>query len=224
MPTEILDSGFTGEQQHRKSAEEAISRLSNPSGRNPKLTGRKPILVIVGGASGSGKTTLARRLGSDLCLPVISRDDLKEVLLDNFEVPDRATSQALGKTSYVLLFRIVEELVAGGASLILESNFSRGQSERELAPLVTQSSAILVHCETSREVIERRVADRKDRADRHPGHFDHVALPEVLTDLAAGLFEPLTLDIPVLRVETTDGYSPSLAEIEALIAEKTGLV
>jgi predicted kinase len=138
-------------------------------------------------------------------LPLISKDDLKEVLLDHLGAPDRAASQALGKVSYALLYRVAEQLISNSVSVILESNFGRGRSERELASLAKRASIVLIHCETTREVLERRVVERKSRQDRHPGHYDQDALPDVLASLAAGSFEPLDLEVPTVRVDTTDG-------------------
>ena len=50
---------------------------------------------------------------------------------------------------------------------------------------------------------------------RHPGHFD--TDPETLADLETSLAGdrhlPLDLPIPLLQVDTTDGYSPELGEI-----------
>jgi predicted kinase len=98
------------------------------------MTDGKPNLVIVSGAPGTGKTTFVRWLCTELRLPLISRDDLKEVLLDSFGAPDRAASQALGKVSYAVLYHVAELLNSNAVNMILESNFGRGRSEQELAP------------------------------------------------------------------------------------------
>jgi adenylate kinase family enzyme len=49
-------------------------------------------LLIVNGPSAAGITTLAHLLGSMLQLPVLSRDRIKELLMDALGSPDRARS------------------------------------------------------------------------------------------------------------------------------------
>ena len=41
----------------------------------------KPLLIVVTGRPGAGKTTLAARLSEEWCLPLVSRDRIKEGLV-----------------------------------------------------------------------------------------------------------------------------------------------
>ncbi len=170
-------------------------------------------LVVVSGAPGSGKTTLARRLAGELTMPLLSRDALKEILLDTLGADDRAASQCLGVASYALLAGMLDTLVGTVPGLVVESNFTRGRAEGELAPLVQRADAVFLHCETTREEIVRRIDARSGDGERHSGHFDAVALPDVLDRLAAGAFDPLDLPAPKLRIDTTDGYAPPWSRI-----------
>ena len=61
-------------------------------------------------------------------------------------------------------------------------------------------------------------------APRHPGHVDDIspeqlrallAAPERLAELSWADYQALDLDVPCLRVDTTDGYHP---DFEAIIA------
>ncbi len=42
----------------------------------------KPMLIVVTGRPGSGKTTLAHKLAREIWCPVISRDEIKEGLVN----------------------------------------------------------------------------------------------------------------------------------------------
>lgn len=155
-----------------------------------------PVLVIVSGAPASGKTTLARRLAADLGLPLLARDDLKEILYDTLGAADRAASRRIGGAAYALLCRLADQFLSAGVSLIIESNFGHGIAEDELSPLTERTRAILIHCQAADEMILARYRARATAVDRHPGHHDRDAAADVATNLAAGRFAPLDLPIP----------------------------
>lgn len=178
---------------------------------------RAPLIVITG-SPGSGKTTLAATLQRELGYPLLQRDALKEVLLDRLGAADRAESQRLGGASWSLLWTILEQL-AGRAPVIVESNFSQGRDETNLAPVVALSSSVVLHCQTDRVTIQRRIAARKGTADRHPGHFDDLAWPELERRIWDGVYEPLDLPCPLLRIDTTDGLNPNLPGILAFVKD-----
>jgi hypothetical protein len=146
--------------------------------------------------------------------PLLARDSLKEVLMDVVGAPDRARSSELGRASFALLYDIVGRLLDASVGAVIESNFQRGRSEPELEPLVSRADAVLLHCETSRAEIERRYVARHAGGERHPGHHDLDALPELLVNLDLGVFEPVQLQIPTLRIDTTNGYRPTEGEIK----------
>jgi predicted kinase len=177
----------------------------------------RPTLVIVSGAPASGKTTLAGHLSRELGFPLISRDDLKEVMMDALGAPDRARSREIGGASYAVLFRVLKRLLAAGVSTVTDSNFTRGLAEIELAPIVAQARTVQVQCTLPAELIERRYIARLAASHRHQGHHDEAALPDVLAALAAGRYEPLALDTPLMVVDTSSGYSPSIERILAAI-------
>ena len=184
---------------------------------------RRPPLVIVSGAPATGKTTLASRLADELQLPVLSKDLIKETLLDALGPPgiDLEGSRRVGMASYAVLHAVVGRLVDAGVGVIVESNFSRGQSEGELRPLAARTRAVLIHCETSATEVVRRYTERDQRGERHPGHFDTEALPDVVRNLAAGRYEPLALGVPLLRVDTSVGYTPGWDAIRAFASRQT---
>ena len=72
-----------------------------------------PRLLIVNGLPGSGKTTLSRELAPRLGLPLISKDDIKELLFDQLGWSDREQSKRFGGAA--ALVADPEEDVGAGA-------------------------------------------------------------------------------------------------------------
>ena len=181
------------------------------------------MLVIVGGAPGSGKTTLARRLAAELRLPLVAKDDVKEALYETVGAPTLDASRVLGNASYRIMYLMAERLLEAGVGLVLESNFGRGWCEDELQPLVRRATggAVMVLCGGDPETIVRRYRERAERGERHPGHRDGQLVGTVAARLADGIYEPLDLDVPLVRVDTTwnvaGGYVPAYEEIVAAV-------
>lgn len=127
-----------------------------------------PVLVIVSGPPGSGKTTLARRVGERVHLPVIVKDDFKEMLFDTLGWSDTARSKTLGSATWELLFLLMDRLLAGGASVIVESNFyPKFQGERILALQERHTFDVVeLNCRCDPDLLAKRYRHR----ERHPGH------------------------------------------------------
>ena len=184
-----------------------------------------PTLIIVSGLSASGKTTLARRLASDLRLPLIGRDDIKERLFDSLGWSDRAWSQRLGRASWELLYWALETQLAAGMSCIIESNFDPERDSATIAGLSERFAlrAIQVHCHAQGSILVERYLARVSSGDRHPGHVDDVTIDEYRDRLLAVTPQPLALDGPTLIVDTTDpasiDYDWLITRIQAALEE-----
>ena len=179
-----------------------------------------PVLILVGGPPASGKTTLARWLASSFRLPILSRDELKESLMESLGSQDRARSRQLGAASYELLLVAVNGFIAAGVGAVVESNFSAGVAEAEWRLIVARSRALQVYCHASTDELRRRFLDRAMSGRRHPGHHDSSAasLADFDAGLASSRYRALELRVPALCVDTTTGYAPDLPAIHSFVS------
>jgi hypothetical protein len=73
-----------------------------------------------------------------------------------------------------------------------------------------------VHCQTTRANCLARFRRRAERGERHWVHFDREWLAENDAEDVPfnwNVYEPLDLDVPILRIDTTAGYAPDLPQI-----------
>jgi predicted kinase len=188
------------------------------------MTMSQSALVLITGLPGAGKSTLAARLSEALLLPVISRDALKELLADSFGEPDEEQVRAITGAQFKLFYKLLDQLLQAGVSLIADSNLHRDIAPDELRPLLVHARAVLVHCDTPRAVSNHRYAERFAGGERHPIHRDasFIAQFEERLTLWEPYEEPLALGVPILRVDTTAGYRPGLTEIVAFVQSELG--
>jgi predicted kinase len=171
-------------------------------------------LVIVCGPPASGKTTLAETIGEKLRLPVISKDLIKERMADQF-----GTSPNLGAAAFAVQFAIARELLESGAGLVLEGAFFRDQVE--IAEVAARGDAVVVSVECRLEELEKRYAERHE--ERHPAHRGPEAIPDLRKRVRNGEYGVPEINRPTLRVDTTEGLTPSEAEILEWIRERLNL-
>jgi predicted kinase len=168
----------------------------------------KPTLVVVSGPSGSGKTTLAHRLGLLIGCPVVSRDEIKEGMVQanpGFVAGpgDELTLRTLG-----VFFEAVELMIRNDVTVVAEAAFQDPLWRSGLEPLLGLANVRVIHCVVDADTARaRQVRRRRDNPVR-AAHADrnHLSSP-------AGAYVPLALNVPTMCVDTTDGYRPGLPEI-----------
>jgi predicted kinase len=174
---------------------------------------QRPLLVIVNGAPASGKSTLASQVAAGLGVPCITKDDLKEELYDALGVIERAISRHLGEAAMRLMYTSARRILEAGIGVVIEANFYRGVSENDLGEVLALADGVMLHCAAPPEVLKARYAERAKSGERHPVHDDANRAGDVEKDVAGGVYDPLDLDVPLIRVDSTADFDPSVAEI-----------
>ncbi len=180
-----------------------------------------PLLVLVSGAPGTGKTTLAQHLSQILSLLLLSKDTIREIMIDAFTIQSREQSKAIGVPAYRVYYGIIGQFLAAGISIIADCNFHRGVSEHDVRPLIAKAQTVLIHCRTTHAISTQRFIERSQQPDRRYAALD----AERLAQIEAGEFEvpwwaydePMQLDVPTLVVDTTASYTPNMDTIEKFV-------
>jgi len=122
------------------------------------------LFVLVSGPPGSGKTTLAAPLAARLELPLISKDVIKEALMESLGAPATVEeSRRLGRAATEVM-RALAETTSGA---VLENAFTvtGAPTWRSLPGTIVE-----VRCSCPRELALARYRGRT--GDRHRGHLD----------------------------------------------------
>lgn len=116
--------------------------------------------VLVGGWPGSGKTTLSRALAAELNVPCLSKDEVKEALMDALGVPATVeASRDLGRAAVFALLRAAR----GCRAAVVDSTWYPYS-----LPLVQDlpGCKVEVRCRLPLSLVRERYASRR-RDERH---------------------------------------------------------
>jgi predicted kinase len=169
-----------------------------------------PTLVVVSGFAGSGKTTLAHLLAGAVGCPAICRDEIKEGMVHGRPGFVPGPGDELTVRTLPVFFGVLEMLVRAGVTTVAEAAFQDRLWRSGLEPLRGLAHLRVVHCVVDPEVALRRRLRRREENPLRRAHADLA--------FGAAAFERLSLDVPELEVDTTEGYRPGLDEIVAWVS------
>jgi hypothetical protein len=143
---------------------------------------------------------VADALRAQLDLPLIAKDTLKETLAEQLGVTDRERSHELGAAVFELMRVLVPELLDHGVSLVVEGNFTMRTRVFDSLP---PCRIVQVYVSAPPPILRARLLHRDER---HPVHYDREAADEIAQRAAAGEWEPLPIDGPLVRFDTTEEF------------------
>lgn len=162
---------------------------------------RQPALIVVTGRPGAGKTTLAHALARAVPCPAVCRDEIKEGLVCTAGDAGEPGGD-LQRRATDAFFNALALLLGRGVTVVAEAAFQDRVWAPRLEPLRAVARVRVVLCEVDPELararqVQRALADPV-RARFHPqgAERDRVS------------YDPPRLDVPTLRVDTSDGYRP----------------
>lgn len=175
-------------------------------------------IIIFTGLPGTGKTTLSRQIADALHIPLIAKDDIKEIMYNKIGWSNKAFSAKLAHATFGIMDYIAEQHLKNGQSMALESNYSpklASEKFREWQKLY-DCRIIQIVCRTEINVLAQRYFDRQHR-DRHPGHNDTGTVEEYKINFQQRIKnnedQPLYVDGPVRIVDTTDFSTVQVEEL-----------
>jgi predicted kinase len=158
-------------------------------------------VVVMSGLPASGKTTLGNHLAAELGLPFIDKDNILVGLFDAYGVNDPDERSRLSRLSDETFEQLVRSADAAVVATFWRRDGSPSSSGTPTDWLRDLPGRLVVEvlCECRPEV----AAERFDRRQRHPGHFD--GRVDAATRLAG--FERLAsagpvTNGPLVRVDT----------------------
>lgn len=178
-----------------------------------------PLLVIITGLPCSGKTTLARKIAAETCLPLVTKDDIKERLFDSLGWSDREWSKKLGRATFDLLFYFIELELCAGNSLIVEAPFFP-QFHKESLQQIQQRQPfrlLVIECVADGEILLKRFIQRSESGKRHPGHVDQTSYEEAKENFLNKEHVPCDLGGHYIAVNTNDFLQVNVIELVSVI-------
>ncbi|MCX5107862.1 AAA family ATPase [Streptomyces sp. NBC_00378] len=173
-----------------------------------------PTLVVVSGGPGTGKTTLAHELARVLGCPAIIRDEIKQGMVLSHPGYRSGGDDPLNYPTLDAFFGVLKVLLKAGVTLVAEAAFQDRLWRPNLEPLTGLAPLRVIRCTAHADIAHDRIVQRAKQDAHRAAHGDQ----DLLRAISAGehsldSWVPISLDVPTLTVDTSDGYQPGLHAI-----------
>ena len=175
----------------------------------------KPFVIVVTGRPGSGKTTLAHTLAKRICCPALCRDEFKEGYVHTMGGTHASLGQDINWRLFNIFFETVDFVVSKGISVVIEAAFQHKLWVPKLTHLAEVARVSIVVCTVDPNLARSRFIERglaNPARERFHGDNAVNATKDGL-ELPVMQYEPPEMDLPILTVDTTDSYNPTLDQI-----------
>jgi predicted kinase len=179
---------------------------------------RQPLLVVVSGYDPSA-TELAQAIARAIPCPAICRDEIKEGLVYGLEDYTPERGDEMNREAAETFFGVVDFLVGAGVSAVAQASFQHPLWEHGLGPTLDRARVRVVQTHGDPEVAWERMARRAALNPARLAVHGDPSLREPYESFRQKWesFQALSLPVPSIRVDTTDGYEPGLDEIVAFL-------
>lgn len=127
-------------------------------------------LIIVAGLPATGKTTLSTAMSKELGIVCLHKDTIKEQLYDILGLTTLDDSREIGKVSFELMKRLIEECLENEVDVIVDCPFNHSE-DVELLQTWEEKYAIDL-CSIICEIDEEERVRRFNVRSRHESHHD----------------------------------------------------
>ena len=169
-----------------------------------------PSLTLVTGRPGAGKTTLARKLAPAIHCPLLSRDDIKEGIVNttgNRGTPNDNTTLLTFET----FFDTIEFLLKRNVTLVAEAAFQHHRWAPKIDRLQNLADIRVIICQIEPKLANERIQLRRT-LDPEWDKFHNPPLDQT-RQVEPRAYEPPRLALPTLSVDTSHDYDPEFEKI-----------